>query len=278
MEDRKIMASIKIAALAFCLMLFLGSTLASEYAYGTKVLPGDSDLGMPTHQFGIPGQNPTQTPLYIAVWDIGSVPGAVDASDVFYLHIGLPAPTTLTLALATPAFVRASDIRLTPFGNLPAGSKVTPQDNDIGMPLYLPLAGSGQIHWLDLYGTSQGPNAQGYDLEDPVLINVLPAQAPPGGHTALNDIRLSNSEGMPAGTKLKNSDLDSGKAWAGLPLIAAGPIIPGLAQLIRYFDVNGNGIYDYPDDIYLKFPPSALPGNPVVNVEVNDVRLSGPIP
>jgi len=274
------MASVKIAALAFCLMFFLGSALASEYPFGTKVLSGDRDLGMPTHQFGIPLQNPTQTPLYITVWDIGSVPGAVDASDVFYLHIGLPVPGAL--GGATPAFVRASDIRLTSFGNLPAGSKVTPQDNDIGMPLYLPPAGSGQIHWLDLYGTSQGIAAQGYDLEDPVLINVLPAQAPPGPltHTALNDIRLSNSEGMPAGTKLKNSEPDSGRPWAIGPLIgpAMTPFgIPGAAQLIRYFDANGNGIYDYPDDVYLKFPPSVAVANPVSNVEVNDVRISGPI-
>jgi hypothetical protein len=277
MEDRKIMASIKISALAFCLMLFLGSALASEYAYGTKVLPGDNDMGLPTHQFGVPGQTPLQGPLYIAMVDIGSVPGAVDAEDVFYLHIGgIPAP--LPLPVTSPgATVHANDIRLTQFGNLPAGSKVTPQDNDIGLQLYLPPLGAGQIHWLDLYGTNAiTAFVPGYDLQDPVIINVLPPAPAPATSTALNDIRLSNSEGMPAGTKIRNSDPDSDRHWAPGPLISATPTILTPTQIIRYFDANGNGIYDYPDDVYLKFPALPSPANPTTSVEVNDVRISGP--
>jgi len=251
------MASIKIAALAFCLMVFLGSALASEYAYGTKVLPGDSDVGRPTLPFAVP-----QAPMYISYWDIGSVPGFFDADDIAYLHFGNPPPGIM--GGATLAVVRANDIRLTPFGNLPAGSKVTPQDNDIGMQLHQALPGGNQIGWLDLYGT-----VGIYDLQDPVIVNILLPPIP--SPTSLNDIRLTESEGLPAGTKIRNSDPDLGRPNAILA-VAANPIFgPGLAHF-RFFDVNGNGLYDYPDDVYLHIPVPAQTA-----VSVNDVRISGPI-
>ena len=255
MEDRKIMASVKIAALAFCLMLFLGSALASEYAYGTKVLPGDSDVGKPLTPFA-----GLQLPRAIGFWDCGVVPGSYDANDVVYLHLnGGSGILPLTGILSTNT-VRANDIRLTPFGDHPAGSKVTPQDNDIGMPLNAFAAWpNAPISWLNLYG---GPQ---YDLQDPVLINV--------GNTVLsklNDVRLTNSEGMPAGTKLQDSEPDFGKLFQPA-IIPATNNIAGAANNLRiqFFDVNGNGVYDYPDDVYLQF--TAVP----VAVTVNSVRLSG---
>ena len=247
------MASIKIAALAFCLMFFLGSALASEYAYGTKVLPGDSDLGRPTLPFGV------QAPIYITYWDIGLVPTIFDDKDIAYLHFGPPVPTVSPAA--TPAVVRVNDIRLTPFGDLPAGSKVTTQDNDIGMPLHQFLLGGNQIGWLDLYGT-----VGAYDLQDPVIVNILPPVIP--APTALNDIRLTESEGLPAGTKIRNSDPDLGRPPA---LIVTTPNPGGALSPFRFFDANGNGLYDESDDVYLH--PVGLVQTAVL---VNDVRISGP--
>jgi len=259
------MASIKIAALAFCLMFFLGSALASEYAYGTKVLPGDRDVGLPLTVFPVvPPLN--QLARAIGYWDCGVVPGSYDANDFVYLHLNggsLPLPLPGVLSTNT---VRANDIRLTPFGDHPAGSKVTPQDNDIGMPLNAFAAGpNALIGWLNLYG---GPQ---FDLQDPVLLDVAPAIL----NSKLNDVRLTNSEGMPAGTKLQDSDPDFGKAYNIVPpIIPATNIIPGVSNLqIQFFDVNGNGAYDYADDVYLQFAP--IPGP--ISVMVNNVRLSGPV-
>jgi len=42
---------------------------------------------------------------------------------------------------------------------------------------------------------------------------------------------------------------------------------------IGFFDANGNGIYDYEDDVYLNVPAGISKGI----VTVNNVRLSGPI-
>jgi hypothetical protein len=246
------MTSFRIAALAFCLMFFLGSALASEYAFGTKVLLGDSDLGMPLTLFPA-----AQFPRDIGFWDCGVVPGSYDAGDVVYLHVNFGMPALPVAGLASISTVRANDIRLIPFGNYPAGSKVTPQDNDIGMPLNAFAGGpNAQISWLNLY---QGPQ---YDLQDPVLINAAPTAA-----SKLNDVRLTNSEGMPAGTKLQDSEPDFGKLYQP-PIIAASNPIPAIN--IQLFDVNGNGVYDYPDDVYLLFAGAAA-------VPINSVRLTGPV-
>jgi len=42
---------------------------------------------------------------------------------------------------------------------------------------------------------------------------------------------------------------------------------------IRYYDANGNGIYDYLDNVYLNYPSGTTTGI----VSVNNVRLSGPV-
>lgn len=239
----------KALLMTISVMLMLGLAGASEYAYGSKVLPLDTDVGRPLFAVG----------ANIQFWDTGVIPG-YDDTDVVYLHfIG---PT-----------VSANDVRLTPFGDLPAGSKVTPQDNDIGQPL-LPVFAPGQIRFADLYG---GPQ---YDLEDPVYVHNFAVTVPPGGNllTRMRDLRLttvpgagSAVPGLDPGTKVRNLDLDFPKAL-GLPVIAPGIFFP--PGIIRFFDVNGNGVYDYSDDVYLYFPPSAPPSN---SVTVNNVRLSGPV-
>ena len=150
------------------LFLILSAASASEYAFGTKVLPTDTDVGKPL--FAMP------CGTAISFWDTGVVPG-YDEDDVVYLHT-TPATT-----------VSANDIRLTPFGVYPAGSKVTPFDKDIGMPI-IPLPAS--IRYLNIYGSVY------YDLDDPVYIHQnLPCSNPPSVfETITNDIRLTEVQGL----------------------------------------------------------------------------------
>ena len=233
----------KIALLTFSsLLLILNSAGASEYAFGTKVLATDSDVGKPLFVMPI-GTG-------IAYWDTGVVPG-YDDTDVVYLHTGITAN------------VVANDIRLTPnpFGNFAAGSKVTPGDNDIGMPLNGFGIGVAQFRYLNLYGSAN------YDMDDPVYIhqNALPPN--PGAFaTVTNDVRLTDVEGHAAGTKVLDFEPDHNKV---LGLVGVG-VTPVLGP-IGFFDANGNGLYDAADDVYLNFP-SGVPG---YTVTVNNVRLFG---
>lgn len=222
------------------LFLLMGLAGASEYAFGTKVLPGDNDIGRPL--FSLPAGTT------VAFWDTGVVPG-YDDSDVVYLVT--PPVASLT--------VKANDVRLTSFGMLQPGSKVTPLDNDIGMPLTLFPSGSS-ICYLDLFGS------QAYDLGDPVYVHRGSAFV-----TLVNDIRLNVTSGfglMP-GTKLCDFEPDLNRVIraALVPL----PKAPGSS--LAFFDVNGNGVYDYWDDVYMNVPAGA-PGGAVA---VNNVRLSGPV-
>jgi hypothetical protein len=229
-------ACTKIILLAVgSLFLILSAADASEYAFGTKVLPADTDVGKPI--FAMPDGTT------IAFWDTGVVPG-YDEGDVVYLHT------------SQDVTVSANDIRLTPFGGFPAGSKVTPFDKDIGMPL-TPLPAS--IRYLNIYGSVY------YDLDDPVYIHQdFPCSNPPASfETITNDIRLTGVQGLMPGTKVKDFDPDHNKLFGVNP--------PELVP-IGFFDVNGNGVFDYPDDVYLNFPFGLKHGA----VAVNNVRLSGP--
>jgi hypothetical protein len=250
----------KIALLAIGLVTIgLGMSAASEYAFGTKVEAGDTDIGRPLNNLF----SPPPTGATVMIWDIGPNPGFYDQDDVLYL-VRYPSPATVT----------ANVIRLTPFGDYPAGSKITPQDKDIGMPLSampgaFPAGGSFVI--LDLYGTSafKTPLLQQYDLEDPVywhrsLWNFA---------TETNDVRLSKiSDLLVPGTKLNDFDPDHSKPVALLDVWQALPSSP--QSWLKYYDANGNGIYDCPDDVYLIRP---IPGGPKgLQVTINSVRLSGP--
>lgn len=222
------------------LFLFMGLAGASEYAFGTKVLAGDSDVGRPL--FALPAGTT------VAFWDTGVMPG-YDDTDVVYL-------VTPPVASFT---VKSNDVRLTRFGMLPAGSKVTPIDNDIGMPL-TPFPTGSAIIYLDLFGS------QAYDLGDPVYVHRGSAFV-----TLVNDVRLNVTSGfglMP-GTKLRDFEPDLNKVIAAA--LVALPKGPGSS--LAFFDVNGNGVYDYWDDVYMNIPAGAPGGS----VTVNNVRLSGPI-
>lgn len=253
----------KVALLAVSILLALSMALASEYPFGSKVLAGDTDFGKPLHPYTPPNPLPAGN-FQIGYWETGQVWG-YDDTDVVYLHQG---------ALVTG--ILSNDVRLTPFWNLPAGSKVTPQDNDINKPLIaLPLIpgwAAPCIAWANLYG---GPT---YDLDDPVYIHTTGMQ--PAGTptlTSINDVRLTTIGQIEAGTKVHNFDPDFPVALS----ITGPPFNPIKAPLaaagfpfwrIQYIDVNGNLQYDYPDDVYLCFPPFAWDV-----VRVNDVRLSGPV-
>jgi hypothetical protein len=227
-------SSTKAVALAVCLYLIIGLVGASEYQFGTKVLAWDSDIGRPL--FAMP------TGTDIRYWDTGA-PG-YDDSDVVYL-------------LVPPlAIVKANDIRLTPFGNIPAGTKVTPVDNDINMP-----AGPGPffIRFLDIFGSST------CDLSDPVYASRNPL------FTVVNDVRLNVTPGtgLRPGTKVRDFEPDLNKLIGGI--LVSLPLIAGDSRL-AFFDVNGNGVYDYWDDVYMNVP-SGFPAE----VSVNNIRLSGPV-
>ena len=229
-------SSTKAAALAISLYLILGLVGASEYQFGTKVLAVDKDIGRPL--FAMPAGTD------IRYWNTGA-PG-YDDSDVVYL------------AVPPVGIVKANDIRLTPFGNLPAGSKVTSADNDINMPIP-PMPGPHAIRFLNLFG---GPTC---DLGDPVYASQTPLL------TFVNDVRLNATPGtgLKPGTKVRDFEPDLNKMFPGL--LVPLPLPSGSSQL-SFFDVNGNGVYDYWDDVYMNVPV----GFPA-EVSANNIRLSGPV-
>jgi hypothetical protein len=229
----------KVTIAISLLLLIAVTAMASQYQFGTKVLATDDDIGKPLFAMP-PGTD-------ILFWDTGVLPG-YDDSDVVYL-VAFPAPPN----------VKANDVRLTPFGGLPAGSKVTPADNDIGMPLSAFPIGHG-IRYLDLYGSMN------YDLADPVYFTKNAVI------TTVNDVRLNTTPGtgLFPGTKMFDFQPDLNKVLAG-PALVTLPKGPGPA--LSFFDVNGNAAYDFWDDVYMNSPS----GFPAGTVTTNNVRLSGPV-
>jgi hypothetical protein len=250
----------KIQTIAICIIIMLGLASASQYSYGTKVTSSDTDFGAPLSTYGLPNPGPF---FSLGYWETGVVNG-YDDTDVVYLHQGP--------ANGPRGIVLANDVRLTPFGYIAAGSKVTPQDNDIGM-LLTPIQ-CRTIRWVNSYG---GP---GNDLDDPVYIHLGP-----GPNTVTNDVRLSEVAGLPPGSKVGNLDPDLPNAFA-IPVAQSpnpitvtglgGVIMPFFQPSVRYVDINGNGQYDYPDDVYLITRGPQIPW-PAPAVKVNYVRLSGPV-
>jgi hypothetical protein len=231
----------KTVAFAISLYLILGLVGASEYQFGTKVLPTDNDIGRPLFAMP-PGTS-------ICYWDTGSP--LYDDTDVVYLTVP---PTAIT---------KANDIRLTPFGNLPAGSKVTPLDNDIAIPI-IPIPGTPlAIRYLNLFG---GPRC---DLRDPVYVSQNAV------FSFVNDVRLNATlgTGLKSGTKVRDFEPDLNKIMGVLPNpLVTLPTFGASVNRLGFFDVNGNGVYDYWDDVYMNVPV----GFPA-EVSVNNLRLSGPV-
>lgn len=131
--------------LLISLILMINLASSSEYAFGTKVLSTDTDIGRPLHDMPA---GPT-----ICYLDTGA-PGYGE-EDAVYLHI--------TEAMPDPdPHVNDNDIRITSFQEHIAGSKVTSQDPDMDMRLTLLPA---TINYLNLHG------GQEYNLEDPIYLH-----------------------------------------------------------------------------------------------------------
>ncbi len=137
----------KIALIAVSILLVLGTALAQDCSFGSKVLPGDPDIGRLLKNIDVQGKEQA----LIGFWDIGPNPDIYDAEDIVYLDLR---PTGV---------VNANDVRLTSYGDKPPGSKVTAFDNDIGKELK-PLK-FAYIGFLNLEGSEL------YDIEDPVYLH-----------------------------------------------------------------------------------------------------------
>jgi hypothetical protein len=133
-----------IATIFLSSLVVLCIASAEDCQFGTKVLPGDYDIGRLIKN--IPDN------AAISFWDIGPNPGVYDEEDIVYLD------------MAPIGILNANDIRLTAFGDHLAGSKVTPFDNDMGKIL-TPFTKPCVIGFLNLKGSEY------YDLEDPVYLH-----------------------------------------------------------------------------------------------------------
>jgi len=234
----------KTFILVLGLLLIQTLASASEYEFGTKVLAQDNDIGRAL--YFLPYAD-------IRYWDIGPNPNIYDEGDVLYL-----------VFVAGPPIVRANTMRITPFEYYAAGSKVRASDKDIDMPLTAFLPGHA-IVYLDLFGSSWPAT---FDLNDPVYFHNN------GPNIVTNDVRLTNVSNKAPGTKVINFDPDHFKPWVILQTLPATALPKPPGSLIAYFDVNGNGAYDYVDDMYLIYLAGGFPLDP--HVRVNSIRLSGP--
>ena len=226
--------------------------------FGTKVMSDDRDVGRPLEAFATLSA-PSQAPANIMYWDIGPTPGIFDEGDVLYLQFG-----------GAPFNARTNDIRLTPFGIYPAGSKVTAANHDINVPLTAFLAPNPRIVYVD-----EGGAIGNYDLGDPVYIKTT------GGlRIRTGDVRLTSSTNGVAGSKVLDSDPDNGALSVVLHPNPPTFNLPwGTTCQIRFYNANGNAfspppsdepIYDFPDDVYLDM----IVGGGHGHVMPNDIRLN----
>jgi len=124
-------------------------------------------------------------------------------------------------------------------------------------------------HILGTWLVKIAPAKKDYQFSNEVDRDYDSNLAPMTAFICTNDIRLSRIGNLSPGTKVVDLDLDQSKILA----------IPDLARFleearntarIRFMDKNGNGEFDYPDDVYLNYP-SGRTGDGVV---VNNVRLT----
>jgi len=132
-------------SLLISLILMLSLASGSEYAFGTKVLSTDTDIGR--------SLNDMPNGTTIAYLDTGA-PGYGE-EDAVYLHVPKDEPDS-------DPHVNDNDVRLTAFQGHIAGSKVASQDIDMDKRLTLLPA---TINYLNLRG------GQEYDLEDPIYLH-----------------------------------------------------------------------------------------------------------
>lgn len=213
-------------ALISAILLLVVCPPADGFKYGSKVMANDLDesraLAILTPTFGY--------------WDV-STTGLFDPGDTVYVDFN------------SNFMVDENDLRLTPFGNLPAGTQVTKVDNDCGKTItkFIPPA---YPSYFDIHGD------EAYSLDDPVYLDVCPS-----GINA-NDIRISGYQGYAAGSRVKDSDSDNTMPTA---------ILPGF---LSFFNNNGNvnrlgtGVYDAGDVVYIDVQL------PFGIITINDIRMS----
>jgi hypothetical protein len=230
------LSNYRLALLAMVFILLGSSAIAqdsSAHTFGSKVKLSDSDESKALSRFFVDPE--------FAFYD-ANIKGIFDSGDPVYIHINPTEPT-----------VSENDVRLTSFGSFPPGSQVRLTDPDVGYPLSQ-FGSTGfsraEVRYFDVDGD------KAYSLNDPVYLDFNP------GTVTSGDIRLTNYMGYDAGTRVRDSDLDSGKPTT---------ILPGM---LNFFNSNGdinNGgyaIYDSGDIIYMDTQA------PFLTVTVNDIRLS----
>jgi hypothetical protein len=219
--------------LVLALVASSASWAQEEMQYGSKVMWNDID------------ESGALSPFYMgpefAFWD-GGIRGVFDPEDPVYINID-----------PTDDEVSENDVRLAPFGELPAGSQVAKADNDIGQPLTKFGTGTtprAELRFMDVNGD------RAYSLNDPIYLNVVP------GEINSNDVRITNYQGYSAGSRVADSDLDNGLSTSTLP------------GMLSFFNANGNinnggyAIYDRGDVVYMDTQ------YPFYLVTINDVRMS----
>ncbi|MDD4497986.1 MAG: hypothetical protein PHV51_07560, partial [Methanosarcinaceae archaeon] len=145
------------------------------------------------------------------------------------------------------------DVRITPWHNVPANdsqfkypanTKVA-NDDDQGRPLVVP--GQQQVlYFIDLYG-------DGYDIEDPVYVDVNSAGLPTG-MVEVHDIRLTaNGWGYNAYTTVGAYDVDKGEILTLMPDNPDNPALQGTFEdLLGYIDDDCSTTWTCPDKLYLQ--------------------------
>jgi hypothetical protein len=219
--------------LVLTLVAISASWAQEEMQYGSKVTWNDVD------------ESGALSPFYMgpefAFWD-GGIRGVFDPEDPVYINID-----------PTDDEVSENDVRLAPFGELPAGSQVAKADNDIGQPLTKFGTGTtprAELRFMDVNGD------RAYSLNDPIYLNVVP------GKINSNDVRITSYQGYSAGSRVADSDLDNGLSTSTLP------------GMLSFFNTNGNinnggyAIYDRGDIVYMDTQ------YPFYVVTINDVRMS----
>ena len=271
-------AAVQAAAQAYCPPY--GQAAVASETYGTKVKAGDPDVGLPLSPFspsialsGIPGLGVTpQNLVFLSYWDVGTTPGSFDNQDVVYLQFG-----------STPAgagrIVRANNIRMTGWGNYPAGSYVNQGDSDIGQQLLPNGPAPAVFPTPTSFAYMEVDGGLGYGLDDPVYIKLqgIPVT------TGTNDVRLTPFAGYPAGSMVSNADSDAARpllpfyATPALPAATAGGAPAATSTplgILSFYNANGNifaippnqAIYDGGDAVYFDVTPINV-------VSPNDIRL-----
>jgi hypothetical protein len=204
-----------------------------DMTFGSKVVSYDMDEGK------------TLCPFYMGpefVFVDGNIKGQFDEGDPVYIHFDRSSPT-----------INENDARITPLGIFAAGSQVKMTDVDHGNAITrfgTNGAPAVELRYFDVDGDKS------YSLNDPIYLDLIP------GKVTAGDIRITGYKDYAAGSRVRNSDVDSDK-----PLMT----LPGM---LSFFNSLGNinsvgwGIYDEGDIVYID---TQYPFN---QITVNDVRIS----